>query len=376
MGRVTSMRIVYFTHSIGSCWNHGNAHFQRGLLRELGRLGHDVMALEPIDGWSAANLRREQGETPFLRFATAFPDIRVQCYSASDQATAFVDGADLVIVHEWTEPTVVAALSQLRKCGGRFLLLFHDTHHRAVSTPHELERYDLSGFDGVLAFGASLAEVYRRRGWGRRVFVLHEAADSSLFAPPTEPAPSGSDLVWIGNWGDAERTEELERFLLRPARDAGMTLDVHGVRYPTEALTLLNEYGARYRGWLANIDVPRTFSRSLATVHVPRRFYADALPGIPTIRVFEALACGIPLISAPWQDSEQLFVPGTDFLQVADAQQMRQALRAVRADGDLRRSLAAAGHARIMARHTCRQRAHELLAIVESFSMQSVRGAA
>ena len=64
---------------------------------------------------------------------------------------------------------------------------------------------------------------------------------------------------------------------------------------------MLERYGARYRGWLANARAPDVFARHLATVHVPRRFYVERLPGIPTIRVFEALACGIPLVSAPWR---------------------------------------------------------------------------
>src|SRR3546814_2717432 len=72
--------------------------------------------------------------------------------------------------------------------------------------------------------------------------------------------------------------------------------------------------GARYHGWIANAMAPAIFARGLATVHVPRRFYVQSLPGIPTIRVFEALACGIPLVCAPWDDCEGLFRPGEDYL--------------------------------------------------------------
>ena len=125
-------------------------------------------------------------------------------------------------------------------------------------------------------------------------------------------------LVWIGNWGDGERSEELETFLLRPARSVGLPLDVYGVRYPEHALATLARHGARYRGWLPNARAPEIFARHLATVHVPRRFYVEHLPGIPTIRVFEALACGIPLVCAPWRDSENLFRPGEDYLVAAD----------------------------------------------------------
>jgi spore maturation protein CgeB len=171
-------------------------------------------------------------------------------------------------------------------------------------------------------------------------------------------------LVWIGNWGDDERSGELEGFLLRPARAVGLPLDIHGVRYPEHALRALDQHGARYRGWLPNARAPDTFARHLATVHVPRRFYVDTLPGIPTIRVFEALACGIPLLSAPWRDAEGLFRPGEDYLVARDEAEMARHMAAVRDDAGLRRTLVANGLAAIRARHSCAHRAEELLGVL------------
>jgi spore maturation protein CgeB len=242
-------------------------------------------------------------------------------------------------------------------------LLFHDTHHRAVSDPEAIRRFDLAHYDGVLAFGETLAAVYRVWGWGSRVFVWHEAADTRLFQPPaTEIEREG--LVWIGNWGDGERTAELEHFLFAPARAAGAALDVYGVRYPDDALAMLRRFDVRYRGWLANPRAPKIYARHVATVHVPRRYYAELLPGIPTIRVFEALACGIPLVSAPWHDAEQLFSPGSDFLVARTGDEMTRHLRALLSDAGLRAELAARGLAAIIGRHTCGHRAQELLTIV------------
>ena len=132
-----------------------------------------------------------------------------------------------------------------------------------------------------------------------------------------------------------------------------------------EALDLLGRYGARYRGWLPNARAPEVFARHLATVHVPRRFYSTILPGIPTIRVFEALACGIPLVSAPWDDSEGLFRPGEDFLFARSGEEMTRLLGEIKEDPGLRASLAASGLETIRARHTCAHRADELLLILE-----------
>jgi spore maturation protein CgeB len=87
------------------------------------------------------------------------------------------------------------------------------------------------------------------------------------------------------------------------------------------------------------------------------------LPGIPTIRVFEALACGIPLVSAPWSDAEGLFSPGDDFLVARNGAEMRRHLHDVLNDPDLARSLASRGLQTIRERHTCAHRVDELLAI-------------
>jgi spore maturation protein CgeB len=87
------------------------------------------------------------------------------------------------------------------------------------------------------------------------------------------------------------------------------------------------------------------------------------LPGIPTIRVFEALACGIPLVSAPWHDAEGLFTPGKDFLTASDGAAMDKALRAVLSEPALAEGLAAHGLRTIRKRHTCGHRVDELLAI-------------
>ena len=369
------MKVVYFTHSLLSCWNHGNAHFVRGTLRELIARGHDVHACEPAGNWSLANLLADAGEHGLVPFYRAYPELASTTYAAVPRLETMVDGADVVVVHEWNEPALVAALGALRAAGGRFTLLFHDTHHRAVSAPDEMRAFDLGHYDGVLAFGETLSEVYRGWGWGSRVWTWHEAADTRLFHPPAEEGPR-KGLVWIGNWGDGERTQEIERFLLAPARDAGLPLDIYGVRYPDAARAMLANYGVTYHGWAPNARAPEIFARALATVHVPRRYYSTILPGIPTIRVFEALACGIPLISAPWDDAEHLFRPGQDFLPVRNGTETTAALRAMGEDEELKASLIASGLETIRARHTCAHRADELLAILASLQTATRKDAA
>ncbi|HYC31838.1 MAG TPA: glycosyltransferase [Gemmatimonadales bacterium] len=355
------MRVVIFCHSLVSDWNHGNAHFLRGITTELGALGHRVDVFEPEDGWSRAHLLEAYGPAALERFARRFPALSSHLYRQDtldlDRA---VGDADLVLVHEWNEPWLVAAIGRHHAAMGSYRLLFHDTHHRSVTAPEQMRAYDLSGYDGVLAFGEVVRQRYLDEGWTGRAWTWHEAADTRVFSP--RPGATEGDLVWIGNWGDDERTAELEEFLIDPVAALGLRARVHGVRYPDEAIRRLSEAGIEYAGWLPNADVPAVFGRYRATMHVPRRPYVAALPGIPTIRVFEALACGIPLVSAPWDDAEALFGPD-DFLMARDGPDMRRLLRDLLAEPEAARAMAERGLRTVLARHTCAHRVDQLLAV-------------
>jgi spore maturation protein CgeB len=352
-----------FCHSLASCWNHGNVHFLRGIARELVRRGDRVVVYEPADGWSRRNLVEQHGPSALEAGAQVVPGVDLRSYEAVmlDLDRALED-ADVVLVHEWTEAELVARIGKRRIDGGRFRLLFHDTHHRALTAPQEIGRLNLDGYDAVLAFGEVLRQVYVARGWGRRVFTWHEAADTVLFEPLAD-ARKDTDLIWIGNWGDGERDEELRTFLVEPACRLGLTTRIHGVRYPPGLRQELAAHRIRYEGWLANHRVPAAFARARFTMHVPRRAYVEALPGIPTIRMFEALACGTPLVTTPWSDVEHLFAPGA-YVTARSEQEMVKVLARLRDDPEFSGELAAAGRRTIVERHTCRHRLNELDAIL------------
>jgi len=366
------MRFLFYTHSLVSDWNHGNAHFLRGVMRELVARGHEALALEPADGWSRRNLLAERGSAAIEAFAEAFPELRSEAYGADFDHEAAIEAADVVIVHEWTDPALVARIGRARAAGGRFTLLFHDTHHRAVSAESDIAGLDLADYDGVLAFGEVLRQLYLAQGWGRQVFTWHEAADDRLFRPHPEIARR-RDLIWVGNWGDGERSEELQEFLVGPCAALHLDAEIYGVRYPDEALDTLAVAGIRYGGSIANTEVPAAFAAHRLTVHVPRRPYVAQLPGIPTIRVFEALASGIPLISAPWDDCEGLFRPGADFLFARTGAEMIKLIRQVLDDRELAASLAASGLERVKARHTCRHRVDELFGVLRQVGSAELR---
>lgn len=367
------LRIRYFAHSWVSDWNHGNAHFLRGLVRSLVQLGHEVRCYEQLGGWSLTNLIRQEGRTAvdtIDEFRRLYPELDVRFYNNDASFCTFAQrelkNADLVVLHEWNPPEIVNQVLALKRQFG-FRALLHDTHHRAYTNAREILRFHLHRFDGVLAFGEAIRAIYTD-GFGLpRAWTFHEAADLEHFTPL--PVDKQIDILWVGNWGDEERTRELHEFLIRPAAALrNRKVVVHGVRYPDQALRELAEAGIEFRGYLPNLRSPLAYSQSLLSVHVPRRQYANGLSGIPTIRVFEALACGTPLVCSPWTDVEGLFRPGQEYLVVPDGEAMLRELRHLLRDKAARRQLAENGLQAIRERHTCEHRACQLIGIYEELS--------
>ena len=355
------LRLRFFAHSWRSDWNHGNAHFLRGLADELRKLGHEVRCYEPENAWSYVNLLKEPlAEESLREFRNAFPDLSWSTYSPDDLGP-FLDhelqDADVVVVHEWNSPQLVSAILAAKERHS-FRALFHDTHHRAYTRPKEIGQFRIPDFDGVLAFGESIRQIYLQAFNAPRAWTFHEAADTARFHPYLEE--QGPEVNWIGNWGDDERTRELQQFLieplaaLRPAKAA-----VYGVRYPQEAKAQLEQAGIEYRGYLPNLVAPSVYSRSALTLHIPRRCYTNGLSGIPTIRMFEAFACGVPLVCSPWKDLEGLFHPNQDFICVPNGRAMTAEIAYLLKDELARRQLSRQALDTIQQRHTCLHRARQ-----------------
>jgi spore maturation protein CgeB len=341
-------------------------------MRSMVAIGHDVSIFEPWSAWSIQNLQEEsRGGDSLRHFQKTYPELRIHTYDGNQPGDLSywqkaLKDRQVVILHEWNPPELASALLQLRNSLG-FRLLFHDTHHRASSSPEQIRLFGIDRFDGVLAFGEALRNIYQERFNICRVWTLHEAADVTVFHPSPHEQKT-TDVVWIGNWGDGERSDEICEFLLRPAmalRDYCFT--IFGVRYPRSGLAALHSAGVRYGGYLPNLDAPSAYAAARLTVHIPRQQYATAMHGIPTIRVFEALACGIPLISAPWDDIEHLFREG-DLVRVASQGEMKRAMKKLLSDPAAAEAQSLRGLETILARHTCMHRAEQLTSICEELA--------
>lgn len=367
------LRIRIFAHSLVSDWNHGNAHFLRGLSRALIRLGHDVRSYEELGAWSLANLMKHEGETAIDAvddFRRAYPELDIHFYKNDSTFDPFMDeelkDVDLVLIHEWNEPWMVNKVLALKEKYG-FRVLLHDTHHRAYTRPGEILRFHLHKVDGVLAFGEAIRLIYADGFGVARSWTFHEAADEEVFTPRV--AKRDADVLWIGNWGDEERSRELMQFLVQPAATLpGRKVVAYGVRYPDAAIEQMRHAGIEYRGYLPNLKAPQAYSESALALHVPRRQYANGLSGIPTIRVFEALSCGVPLLCSPWSDAESLFRPGQDYVCVPDGEGMRAEIEHMLKDDRARRQLGENGRETIRKRHTCMHRAEQLVGIFEEMT--------
>ncbi len=109
------MRVALFCHSLLSDWNHGNAHFLRGVVGELTSRGHEVRTFEPKDAWSLENLVAEAGEKPLEEVRSVYPFLSPTRYdkAALDLEKA-LDGVSLILVHEWNDPDLVQRLGAYR----------------------------------------------------------------------------------------------------------------------------------------------------------------------------------------------------------------------------------------------------------------------
>lgn len=374
------MRFVLFYHSLVSDWNHASAHVLRGVASELLGQGHSVRIFEPADGWSLHNLREQGGEGVVKAFHATYPQLGSSFYDplAIDLDAALAD-ADVVIAHEWNDPDLLRRLGEHRAQTRSYKLLFHDAPHRwfrtaGIPAPLEMRSRVLWQYDGVLASSDGLRRMHETYGWVEKVWTWRDAVDTRVFrpwsaagshalSPGQDDCVLSLDLIWIGTWGSAERASELDEFLIEPVRALGLRARFYGARYPKEALNTLRAAGIDYGGWIPDFSIPAALAAGRFAVNVPRRMRADGLPHTPAIRVLEALACAVPVVTAPWDECEQMFTPGVDLLVARDGSDMERHMVALHSDPELARFIGANGYQAVVSRHTCKHRVQELLAI-------------
>ncbi len=349
------LRIAILGLSITSSWGNGHATTYRSLMRALSQRGHDVLFLERDTPWYRAN-----------RDAVDLPSGSVQLYHSIDELRgrwrSALAGADLVIIGSYVPEGIrVGALVQSIGSG---IVAFYD-----IDTPvtlASLAKGDcvyinaelVAGFDLYLSFtGGRALQVLERRYGARAARVLYCSVDPDRHIPvPAEPVWS---MGYLGTHS-ADRQPALEELMCGPARRCPKEIfAVAGPLYPAEIswpanVERIEHVDPHRHGWF--------YSRQRFTLNITR---ADMIRMgySPSVRLFEAAACGVPIISDWWPGLETIFVPGKHILVARSSGDVLRYLHEM-PDRE-RRQIALRAREHLLDRHTAAHRALALEGYVE-----------
>ena len=358
------MRLVFFGLSLSSSWGNGHATTYRALLRGLAALGHDILFLERERPWYADNQDLTHPEFCELRFYHSLEELQRWRITLAE-ADAVIIGSfvpDAIAVIEW--------LSSIRR--GRLGFYDIDTpvtlRMLAQGDTEYLSPSVMPIFDFYLSFtgGPALKTLERRYGV-RDARKLYCSVDPTLYRPTG--GPLRWDLGYLGTYS-ADRQEALKQLLIDVAvRLPDRRFVVAGAQYPQDT------------DWPANVEriehLPPNqhaeFYSSLGwALNVTRRDMVRTGYS-PSVRLFEATACGAPVITDIWDGLEDVFTPGRELLNAAGTDDVVAALAFPET---ARKRLGTAGRSRTLASHTGERRAHELAVLLTDPSRGRLRRSA
>jgi spore maturation protein CgeB len=337
------VKVVFLGLSITSSWGNGHATNYRALVRALRERGHDARFLERDVPWYASS--RDEPEAGELY--GSLEELRERYADA-------VADADLVVVGSYVPGGVEVADWVLETAAGGVAFYDIDTPVTLAKLRAGDEEYLSASlvprFDLYLSFtgGPTLDEL--REEWGaRRPLAFHCLVDPQAYRPL--PAERRWVLGYLGTYS-ADRQPALERLLLEPARALPEErFVVAGPQYPDDVEWPANVERIEH---LPPADHPRFYAAQAFTLNVTR---ADMVRAgwSPSVRLFEAGACGVPVISDRWEGLDAFFAPGEEILVADSAADVLRSLR--EADRD---AIGAAARRRVLAEHTADRRAEQL----------------
>jgi spore maturation protein CgeB len=352
------MKIVIFGLTLSSSWGNGHATLWRGLIAALGRRGHTLVFFERDVPYYAAH-----------RDFTDFGQAQLVLYKDWSEiallARRHAAEADTTIITSYC-PDANAASSLIFDAAPDALHVFYD-----LDTPVTLSRLEagepveyvptggLRDFDLVLSYtgGAALTAVAERLG-ARRVAPLYGHVDPEAHRPIEVASSPRADLSYLGTYA-RDRQPTLERLFIEPARRLpAKRFVLGGSGYPQDFPWTSNMWFIRH---VAPDRHPGFFCSSRLTLNVTRADMA-AMGHCPSGRLFEAAACGAPLLSDSWEGLELFFRPGEEILIANSTADALAALELP--DSELAR-IGRAGRERVLSEHTSAHRADELLLLLE-----------
>lgn len=353
------MKIVIFGLTVSSSWGNGHATLWRGLLGALSRLGHEVVFFEKDVPYYASNrdLTSLRGGGDLVIYSS-FDEI-------AEPARRHLDGSDLALVTSYCPDGQMA--SDLVLDSNASIRAFYD-----LDTPVTLERVragqaveylppkGLEDFDLVLSYtgGRALDDLKSLLG-ARCVAPLYGSVDPDAHRPVKPVEEYRADLSYLGTYA-ADRQPALEELFIEPARRlSGLRFVIGGAQYPQAFPWTPNLFFVRHMPPALH---PAFFSSSRATLNVTRRAMAQ-YGYCPSGRLFEAAACGVPVLTDRWEGLETFFVPGKELIAVECAQDVVDALEL--SDAELR-EIAGRARERVLAGHTAEHRVRDLESLCAS----------
>ena len=350
------MKIVIFGLAVSSSWGNGHAALWRGLIRALHTDGHSVTFFERDVPYYAQH-----------RDLTELPGGALVLYREWDaeQARNAADTADVAMVTSYCPDACAASALIADSRAG--LSCFYDldtpvTLTRLASGEHVdyVPPQGLGCFDLVLSYtgGGALDALCKQLG-ARRVVPLYGSVDPDVHHPGLPKPQYSGDMSYLGTYA-ADRQPALQRFFLTPARlRPERRFVLAGAMYPQDFPWLSNVYFVRH---LPPAEHASFYASSRLTLNVTRAAMAAA-GWCPSGRLFEAAACGVPLLSDAWPGLDAFFTPGREILVAHDADDALAAIELP--DADLA-AIARSARERVLDEHTASHRARQMVAAFEN----------
>jgi spore maturation protein CgeB len=362
------MKLVVFGLTVSSSWGNGHATLWRGLIEALSARGHTVVFFERDLPFYAPHrdLRALPGASELLLYA--------HWEEVQALARRHLAEADVGMVTSYCPDALAATEAVLGS--GRALKTFYD-----LDTPVTLARQEagerveyvgprgLGPFDLVLSYtGGEALRLLGERFGARQVVPLYGSVDPQVHHPVPPRAQYRGDLSYLGTWA-ANRQEALERFFLAPARRLPrQRFMLGGAQYPADFPWTDNVYFVRH---LPPAEHPAFYCSSALTLNVTRAPMA-ALGYCPSGRLFEAAACGVPVLSDAWAGLEHFFTPGEELLL---ARTSEDAVAALSLPREVLQRMGARARERALVEHTAERRAQQLVQALEAARSPAPAGA-
>ncbi len=356
------MRLVIFGLSITSSWGNGHATLWRGLCRALVRKGYRIDFYERDTDYYAQH-----------RDLTSLPGVNIVLYGEWDsvqaQASRSLQDADLAIVTSYCPDAKAAAARVMQSAAG--VKIFYD-----LDTPVTLARLargetvdyvpdnGYRDFDLVLSYtgGRALEELTRVLG-ARRAVPLYGSVDPDVHFPVAPRAEWQGDLSYLGTFA-ADRQAALQRLFVEPARRLpGHRFIMGGAMYDHRFPWTANLF---FHPHVAPPDHPAFYCSSRATLNVTRADMA-AMGYCPQGRIFEAAACGAPILSDAWEGLDTFLNPGEEIFVVNSTEDVLDVLNS--SDETLAR-VARRARERVLEQHTADRRASDFEQALNAVELQ------